>query len=655
MTHLSHNFLTPEKRRKGSAGAALAWLALSIALFFVGVIACVVSVGVSAYSHALAGKNHVSAAETAVHSLEYSAAADDFSAASKEFAAAQGRVRLLGSLIGFIPPIGDRIDPADKIMGAAITISGAAEDVVNLFSDITKVAAVSGGSGFDVNSFTPEKRRETLKQLYDSSAKFDETTAKVKDALAILDQVSSDPNAAPYKSTLDELKSRAGAFGNGLESLSFAARILPRALGYPQARRYLVVLQNNTELRPTGGFLGVVGVVGIGDAEINDIRMDDVYAFDAPSIGTNRPPAPAPLTTYIGVQKWYLRDANWSPDFAVSAQTMESFYRQEATARYGKPEPPLDGVIAVDPDFAAGMLSIVGDVSADGTTYTPQNLVDQLEFQVEKGFQSQGVPRDQRKDVVGKILQEVVRRIVALTPDKALAAIDVMRENLLEGHVLLYAHDPFLANVIASNDWGGQLHPVNGDYVSVIDANLASLKSDPFVDRKISYSIVSENGGHVGRVAITYSHHGKFDWRTTRYRTYTRLYVPHGSKFLSVDGAMLNDKIKDPGRHPGHVDVTDELGRTSFGTFISIEPGESKTLTYTFALAPSVEQMFSGHRYHLYVEKQPGTRAIGLTLNLDLGKKLTTATPAEDPSQFGDDFYRVESNLRTDRQFDVNY
>jgi hypothetical protein len=242
----------------------------------------------------------------------------------------------------------------------------------------------------------------------------------------------------------------------------------------------------------------------------------------------------------------------------------------------------------------------------------------------------------------------------AMPVSRLLEAVGILHRNLEEGHVLLSMRDNDLQTIVMNNDWGGKLKTVRGDYLTVIDANLASLKTDPAVRRTISYAISPQaDGSFLGSVRILYDHRGHFDWKTTRYRTYTRVYLPQGSEFASVIGAMENDKLKDPGRHAGKADVGDELGRKWFGAFISIEPGEKRTLEFRFKVAPSVVQAIRAGKYSLDVEKQPGTVAHGLTLDLDFGKKVSSAEPPEDRSQWGDTRFRFTSDLRIDRAFDI--
>ncbi|OGL73349.1 hypothetical protein A3C96_00910 [Candidatus Uhrbacteria bacterium RIFCSPHIGHO2_02_FULL_60_10] len=435
------------------------------------------------------------------------------------------------------------------------------------------------------------------------------------------------------------------------------ASVAPAVLGYPQMKRYLIFFQNNTELRPTGGFLGTYALVTLGAADIKYLTVKDVYFLDGPNEKLKRPEPPAPLKRYLGVKQWYLRDANWSPDFAVAAPIMEKFFHEESVTVFGADKvPAIDGVIAITPRLAQDLLRLVGPVTVQGKTFTADNLVDELELQVEKQFYFENIPFEQRKDIVGVLTAAVLERLMALPLDRLLSLVSTLQAELAEGHILLWVKDAGLERLIVDRDWGGVLKPVRGDYFSVIDANLASLKSDPAVSRTVEYAIRPETDrSFIGTVRVTYNHEGRFDWKTTRYRTYTRLYVPAGTQLLGVAGAMLDDKLKDPRRTPGQADTYDELGRRAFGAFISIEPGEKRTLEFRFRLAPAVAEAIRGGQYFLDVEKQPGTEAVGLTLDLDFGKKPLKSEPPVTVSGNSDGHYRYRGDLRVDRAFDINF
>jgi len=197
--------------------------------------------------------------------------------------------------------------------------------------------------------------------------------------------------------------------------------------------------------------------------------------------------------------------------------------------------------------------------------------------------------------------------------------------------------------------WGGSV------VLMVVDANLASLKTDRVVERTINYSLWRDGSGVRVKTVITYKNKGWFDWRTTRYRTYTRIYVPEGSILVGSRGAMENDKIFDPLQRPGQVEIKNELGKTYFGAFISIEPGEEKTLEFEYILPPWIEKNIQNGLYKLFVQKQAGTLGHPLTLNLNFDKKIKSATPAEEQKEWGDEIYKLQTDLKVDREIEVGF
>jgi hypothetical protein len=99
------------------------------------------------------------------------------------------------------------------------------------------------------------------------------------------------------------------------------------------------------------------------------------------------------------------------------------------------------------------------------------------------------------------------------------------------------------------------------------------------------------------------------------------------------------------------VDITQELGLTVFGAFISIEPGKEGELSFEYYLPDSVATMITSGDYLLKVEKQIGAAEHGLTLDLDFGKKLKSADPAELPIYWGDSLYSGSFGLEKDLIF----
>jgi hypothetical protein len=280
-------------------------------------------------------------------------------------------------------------------------------------------------------------------------------------------------------------------------------------------------------------------------------------------------------------------------------------------------------------------------------------VTDELEYQVEKAFAANGTPTAQRKDVVGKLGQELLRRLLGTQLSDLPALAAVAQSAVEEKHLMTSFDDPSLQAFADARGWTGRFKTTPDDQLAVVDANLASLKTDAVVDKTVGYTLRPDGNSWIARASITYKNKGHFTWKTTRYRTYTRFYAPLGSTFIKGEGMMQDDKLNDPGRHAGTIDVGAELGHAVFGGFISIEPGETRTLAVEYRVSDAVARTIRDGRYGLDVRKQLGTLAEGLTLDLDFGKNIARATPPEASSEWGDARYRLSTDLRLDRSFSV--
>lgn len=608
------------------------------------------------YDQASAGRDDLFAAKAAAEKLDFKAASLDLADAVDRFAAAQeaqSKLKLAAKLPFFrkeIEAAGDLVEgghEASLALKQAIDVG--ADLVAVLRSGTSAVGAVPDLSGDtrSVSQLTREEKRALLQQLTEAPDRLGLARASLDRALAAWNRVPSTPftetilvTIEPYKVQLTELRD---ALGQDLSTLA----VLPSVLGYPDPKTYLFLMLNNTELRPGGGFIGTYGIVKVADGEIRSFFTDDIYALDGPSEAYMHETPPDPIRKYLRVPSWYMRDANWSPDFVVSAMEAERLYRLEG----GKEK--FDGVIGMTPTVISKLLALTGPISIDGSTFTSQNVTDELEYQVEKAFAINGTPMAQRKDVVGKLGQELMRRLLGTQLSSLPSLAIIAQDAIEEKHLMTSFSDPSLHAFAEAHGWTGRFRTNAGDALAVIDANLASLKSDAVIDKSIAYSLRPDGKSWIARAAITYKNKGHFTWKTTRYRTYTRFYAPIGSVFVKGEGMMRDDKLNDPGRHAGTIDVGTELGQSVFGGFISVEPGETRTLAVEYRVSDAVVRFIRSGQYELDVRKQLGTIANGLTLDLDFGKNIARATPPEDASEWGDSRYRLSTDLRLDRHFSI--
>jgi len=480
------------------------------------------------------------------------------------------------------------------------------------------------------NHIPTEDRRALLAKLSASPAVILEIRNHINLALLSMYQIDEDKFFGSWGKYLRQVKLKMLDANEILNFAYQAARVLPSLAGYPDEKQYLFLLQNPWELRPTGGFIGTYGILKVKDGEIVEFKTHDVYSLDNPATDAGyKADPPQPIKDYL-VDNYFFRDANWSPDFPTSAYTLLRFYEEEKKI-IGEVAPNFDGVIAITPRLIESLLLLLGGMEVGGEKYSAENFTEMLQYKVEVDWHQQGLQVDERKNVVAEIAMSLKERLFALPLRDLQKVMLLVTELLNEKEILMFFKDPLAMDIVRSNDWTGEVQSVNGDYLFVVDTNLASLKTDEVMEKSLAYKIVEKDGKLLATAAMTYKNTGTFTWKHTRLNSFTRFYVPQGSKLISSSGQMKKDRSKEIGK----VETTEELGKTVFGAFISIEPGHTKTLSITYELPDVIYQQYLAGKYSLLIQKQPGTtNHLSVELpNTDLGRSFKPLSAIIENSQ----------------------
>jgi hypothetical protein len=353
-----------------------------------------------------------------------------------------------------------------------------------------------------------------------------------------------------------------------------------------QEKTYLILFQNNLELRPGGGFIGSFGILKVLDGHIVGFAVHDTGNFDGRIPDTVEPPYPMKET--LNIPSWKFRDSNYSPDFATNAAQAEMFYAM------GQGSERFDGVIGITSDTLASFLSVTGPVEIPGFpgTYSADNAVLDLEYQVEQGYEKQGIDFGDRKSVMAMLGLEILERAKNLSMDKKYELFQVLLDDLHRKDIQIVFKDDALQSEIEKAGWSGSFDGSwNNDYLYLVDANLNSWKSDYAIKRSYEYTVDMSGDTPQATLAATYEHTAKSrDWFVKDYQTFLRVYVPKGSYLSAVDG-----NAKDP--------VYGEfMGKKYFGTLVQVPLGTTKTVTFHYVLPQDIGRDV----YDLKIQKQPG-------------------------------------------------
>lgn len=420
------------------------------------------------------------------------------------------------------------------------------------------------------------------------------------------------------------------------------------ALGFNGTRNYLLLFLNNTEMRPGGGFIGVYALLQLDKGTPHLLKVEGTEGFDNNAKTDFASVPPAPLTKYLEVKRWYFRDSNWSPDFASSSQkSIELFLKQGSVASLDK----IDGVIGFTPTVMEELLKISGPIKIDNEEFTAQNFTEKLEYEVEYGYAKKGQEFKDRKAIIGKMATQLLSQLKFEVIKDWPKYYGVAQKMLEQKQIVIYSTNEIEETFLAARGYGGTMRKTNSDYLLWADANLGSLKTDAAINRELSYEIVptTSTDKFLATAKMKFMHTGHFDWRTSRYRDYARIFVPTGSQLVASAGQMDMEKSTKPGK----VDSGIENGYQWFGAFINIEPGKTGELSFSYYLPENIVNSIKNNEYNLSVQKQIGTPATKLTLGLDFGKNLVAAWPGEGVAKHGDTRYDVVADLAQDRDFKV--
>ncbi|MFH1840801.1 MAG: DUF4012 domain-containing protein [Candidatus Shapirobacteria bacterium] len=460
-------------------------------------------------------------------------------------------------------------------------------------------------------AMTAEKRLimalETLEKIQPN---IDKISEKVDSAQREIDQIDAQryPEALwgkAVRAKILELTSMVDGIANTTRELKPAIGLLRPLLGIPSEKRYLLLFQNDAELRPTGGFLTAYALLSVNNGNLKPLGSYDIYGLDA-RFG-NRLKAPEPILAYHkNVFNWHLRDMNLSPDFKVSMETFMENYGKVADR--GK----IDGIIALDTRVLVDILRILGPIGvAEWGNFSAENDkrcdCPQVFYELEKmADQPVGTVKTDRKAVLGPLMHSVLLNVMQSPKKKWPEYLNIFFQSVQEKHLLFYLFDQEAQKAVELLNAGARIKEYEGDYLHLNDCNFAGAKSNMFIKENVKQEIrIAADGTVTKTVTVDYRNPAppsncnleKGDLCLNGlYRDWVRLYVPEGSELIEASGSETQVKTYE------------ELGKTVFEAFYGdkspLRPEGKAQLTFKYELPFKVQK---GESYKLLIQKQPGT------------------------------------------------
>ncbi|QQG52836.1 MAG: DUF4012 domain-containing protein [Candidatus Falkowbacteria bacterium] len=566
----------------------------------------------SAAASGLSAKSSLEAAAVAVQNKNWPEAQNKAESASMEINSALLELEKVRNKQAFnqIVLLRNQINDLEYLLKTADIISRSLIGAVPIAEKFSNLYADS--SGYNFSSLNEQKKADFFKLIKESEPELNGLRANLDLALINLNKIHKIGVLWPIYGKLSDLKFELTQAKNLIEEANPLLKLLPALAGYPQESNFLIIMHNNDELRPSGGFIGVFGFLKTKNGNIADLKTDDSYHLDMPAVGKWKMTPPVPVSKYMGVENWYLRDSNWSPDWPTASKKIQEIFIGESRA-VGLDVPAINGVIGITPDFVSDLLRLVGPITVKGETYTPENLQTLLQYNVEVAYKEQDISSWDRKAVINELLDELKTRLLSLETNKLGSLANIFTANIQNKNVQIYFNDSGSESLVYDLGADGAIKKTTSDYLMVVDANLGAFKSDSVVKKGITYNLKNNGGTADANLSLSYRHEGGFDWRTTRYRSYTRVLVPLGSKLISLKGDV-NTKLDQES-----ISSSDDsdLQKTVFGFFFSVEPGTAGVINLEYSLPSNISSDLKARTYQLFVQKQAGRRTESFKANIN--------------------------------------
>lgn len=505
---------------------------------------------------------------------------------------------------------------ADAQRGASAATEGL--EAAGIFAEaVTPYADVLGlaGEGTFLGGTAAERLAKAVETLAIVTPQIDSLGKNLQNARSEIEKIASwrYPNILPgkpgqkidlAKNTIDQLES----FFVDTRPL---LEVLPDIMGQKEERRYLVLFQNDKEIRPTGGFITAYAVMRVNKGLIETEGSSDIYKLD--NTLTKRVPAPEPIIKYLpNVPSLNLRDSNLSPDFKESMLTFASLYE------FTQDKKEIDGIIALDTQFVVAVMKVLGEIEVEGGDKFTTEKVDecncpQIIYELERyADQPVAFEKGDRKGIIGVLMQALMDKATNAPKSQWPTLLGSGIQSLREKHLIMYLLDPKNQEAIEKVNFAGRLHQYDGDYLHINETNFAGAKSNLFVQEKVKQTVkYGKDDNLEKKLTIEYKYPRKMDNCSLErqgglclagiYRDWIRIYVPKGSKITKTEGIDLAE--------------TEDLGKTVLEGFFELRPeGALKfEIEYTSPLKVDGE-------YKLLIQKQGGVT--GHTYEIEaFGKK----------------------------------
>lgn len=387
-------------------------------------------------------------------------------------------------------------------------------------------------------------------------------------------RIDADATLPPLADAVREMRSTVTEAATVIGSLHGASILLPDMLGAAGPRDYVIAMQNNAEVRSSGGIIGAIALLHAENGRISLVQQASTREF--PGLDVGLPLSDSTIALFEDRPGRYLQNITSIPDFTEAGPTIAARWQQ----RFGT---SVDGVIAVDAVMTKNLLAVTGPLTFGPFTATEDNVVSLLLSEIYAAVPDPAVQDEIFAQAAGALFSAA---LTGADPQDLLSALATSSD---ENRIRIWSAHEEEQELLASTTLGGAL-PTDDDrtHVGVLFNDTTGGKMDYYVDTAIATAVGECEGEPTTQVRVTWTNNASADAGAT-----LPVYVTGGG-FYGVPAGSIRTLIAvygPEGATPSRIDRDGEedpvqtalLGtRTAVQHDVLLAPGESTTITVEF-------------------------------------------------------------------------
>lgn len=446
---------------------------------------------------------------------------------------------------------------------------------------------------------TLREYREYLSMINENKYKLDDASYRISIASELLKTVETNSFPKFLRESVIEVKELAQTAEKATQTYKETTNFLPEVLGVDERQRYLILLQNESEIRSTGGWITSYGIVGIEGGQIKELFVDDIYNADGTlRIQGKKYRPPTSMANALDIKDWTFSLVNWSPDLQEVRSVSQQFVDDLEKGN------DIDGVITLDITFFQKLLNKWGGIEVPGEDQliTAENIHEKV-FQMHREFTPGST---QKTTFLANLANEIIKKFLSMDINQIMKTGDVLTSSLDEKHMQVAMRDSQANSFFSSRGWAGGLDYKYNDAPVVVDWNWGGNKANQYLNKNHSLSVNIKNKDSINfAYTLTVENSSTSNsYPQGDYINYQRIYIPAEAEVTRIVG------IKD-----NKYDVYKESGFKVIGGWFNIPIKGISTLEISYRLDrdkigsnfPILEQE-SAMFFDLNIYKQAGER-----------------------------------------------